>query len=287
MTPESLVREVDNLVSFPEAALRINELIDHQATTIEDLAEVILTDPALAARLLRLVNSALYARQAPIDSVTRAIPMIGFRALRDLVMATSAVAVFQDLPPERVNMEQFWFHGVACGVAAREIAQRLGHKGGEQLFLAGLLHGIGKLVFFSRCPRDYLKVLERIENEGLTPAAAEEAIFGFHYATLGGELLRDWHFPERIWQAVAHHQHPEGAGQYRQEAETIHGAEMIAGLVQAKSSESTEAAPPQGMEAIAERLGLDQDQATSLPLDISLQVMEVFEVLVPGASMVW
>ncbi|EIC22711.1 HDOD domain-containing protein [Thiorhodovibrio frisius] len=289
MTPESLVRDTHDLFSFPEAALRINELIDHQATTIEDLAEVILTDPALAARLLRLVNSALYARQTPIDTVARAIPMIGFGALRNLVMATAAVEVFQDLPPERINMEQFWFHGVACGVAARELNEQLKLKGGEQLFLAGLLHGIGKLVFFSRCPQDYLSVLELIDREGLAPAAAEEAIFGFDYATLGGELLHAWNFPDRIWQAVAHHLHPEGAEQYHQEAETIHAAEIIAGVVQANRGQSNETAPPpsQAMEEITSRLGLDQEQVTALPLNISLQVMDVFEILVPGASVIW
>jgi HD-like signal output (HDOD) protein len=301
MTPESLARDTYVLFSLPEAALRINELIDQPQTTTEELADVILTDPALSARLLRLVNSAYYARQTPADTVAVAISRIGFTTLRDLVMTTAMIDVFPSLPPEQINMEQFWFHAVACGVSARELDERLCFKGGEQLFLAGLLHGIGRLVFFSRCPQAYLKVLQRIETEGLSTQAAEEAVFGFNYAQLGGELLRCWHFPERIQQAVTHHLDPQAAGRFRREAELINAAEKIAEIVQEEelkdplrrrrpdkataTEASTEAAP--AMQEIAKQLGLDPDQAVTIPFDISERVVEMFEVLVPGASMVW
>ncbi len=297
MTPESLVRTIDDLASFPEAALRINELITDPATTLDKLAELILTDPALSARLLRLVNSSYYARPAPIETVSMAVQLIGFNALRDLVMATCAVELFQGLPPERINMERFWFHGVACGIAARELDEQFGHRGGEQLFLAGLLHGIGKLVFFSRCADDYRNVLERIDRDGLTPAAAEKAVFGFHYADLGGELLRAWHFPARIWQTVAYHVQPQDAQAYQHEATLIQAAAIIAGIIaeniQAENNHAASASLPanlnvdQELENIADHLGIDRDKIANLTLDISLRVVEVFDVLIPGASMIW
>jgi HD-like signal output (HDOD) protein len=294
MTPESLVRETDDLFSFPEAALRVNELIDQTATTIEDLANVIRTDPALSARLLRLVNSAYYARQTPVDTISLAIPMIGWQALRDLVMGTAVVEIFQDLPPDQINMERFWFHGVACGVAARELDEQLGFRGGEQLFLAGLLHGIGKLVFFSRCPREYRNVLDLIDAQGLTSAAAEDAVFGFNYAELGGELLRVWHFPERIWQIVAHHLAPGETERFHREAELINAAERIAVIVQQEhfnnpisgvlkaqttASDTVENASER-IQTIAAQLGVAQDEASNIFQDIRLRVVDVFEVLV-------
>jgi HD-like signal output (HDOD) protein len=306
MTPESLVRDIDQLFSFPEAALRINELIDQPTTTLDELADVILTDPALSARLLRLVNSAYYARQVPVDTVSKAVQMIGFSALRELALATASVGFFSGLPAERINMEQFWFDGIACGMAARELDQRLGYGGGEQLFLAGLLHSVGKLVFFSRFPEEYRQVLDRIDRDDLAHPVAEEAIFGFNYATLGGALLQNWHFPELIWQAVAHHLNPEAAGCFRRQAELIQAAGMIAGLIHANHFDSTGAAgererppPPdsetnvilhrsqnanQTLQSVAIQLGLEQEKTANIPLDISLRIIEVFDVLVPGAS---
>lgn len=298
MTPESLVRETDDLFSFPDVAIRINEMIDRTATTIEDLAEVIRTDPALSARLLRLVNSAYYARQTPVDSVSQAIPLIGWSALRDLVMGTAVVEVFQDLPPEQINMERFWFHAIVCGVAARELDERLGFRGGEQLFLAGLLHGVGKLVFFSRRSQEYRTVVDRMETDGLTVAAAEQAVFGFDYAELGGELLRLWNFPERIWQTVAHHLAPDKAERFRREAEFIHAAEQIATVLQEARFQRDSPAMPaaEGMasdearresasvQSILAGLGVDQgedgDKLVDIGADIGERVDEVFEVLV-------
>ncbi|MBK5970110.1 MULTISPECIES: HDOD domain-containing protein [Thiorhodovibrio] len=290
MTPEALIKETEHLFSLPDVALRVNQLIDEPSTRPADLAEVILYDAALSARLLRLVNSAYYARPRAIETVTQAISMIGFRPLRDLVIATFAVERFRGLPPERVNMERFWFHGVATGLAARELAKRRGVREGERLFLAGLLHSIGKLVFFSQCAEDYTEVLRLVDEDRQPVVAAEEKVFGFNYAELGAELLRTWRFPESIWKAVAYQLNPDAAPDFKLEAAIVQGAEQVAGIVQSTAIDGGEALATSAsdyLSALAERLALSSDALSELPGDISLQVVEVFEILVPGASVVY
>jgi HD-like signal output (HDOD) protein len=290
MTPETLIKETEHLFSLPDVAMRVNQLIEDPATRPADLAEVIMYDAGLAARLLRVVNSAYYARSRPVETVTQAISLIGFRALRDLIIATFAVERFRGLPPERVNMERFWFHGVATGIAARELAKRRGLREGERLFLAGLLHSIGKLIFFSQRAEDYAEVLRLVDERGLNVVSAEEQVFGFNFADLGAELLHSWRFPESIWKAVAYQLNPQQASDFRLEAAIVQGAEQVGGIVQSTAIDGGEALASHASDyltTLAKCLALPTDALSELPGDISLQVVEVFEVLVPGASLVY
>ncbi len=290
MTPESLVQETEHLYSLPDVALRLNQLIDDPASQPSDLAEVILCDPALSARLLRLLNSAFYARPHSVDTVTQAISMIGYEALRDLVFATCAVDVFKGLPPERVDMERFWLSGVACGIAARTLAVHLSLPKSEPLFLAGLLHALGKLVLLGQRPEAYVEVLKRIDREGLDVIAAEEQVFGFNHAELSAALLKSWQLPESLWQPIAHHLNPSAAVCYRTETEIVYAAREIAALFQAamfdrerlQSDRATEK-----LQALAERLNLAPETVTRLPDDINLQVTEMYEIMLPGWMMVY
>ncbi|MFP4076483.1 MAG: HDOD domain-containing protein [Halochromatium sp.] len=292
MTPESLVQEAKHLYSLPDVALRVNQLIDDPASQPSDLAEVILCDPALSARLLRLLNSAFYARPQPVDTVTKAIKMIGYEALRDLVFATCAVEVFKGLPPERIDMERFWLNGVACGIAARALAcqRSLPESEGERLFLTGLLHGLGKLMLLSQRPESYSEVLRLSDQDGLDLVEAEERVFGFNHAELSAALLKSWQLPESLWQPIAHHLNPDAAVCYRTETEIVHAARVIAQLFQAtmfeRESMQSEAAT-ETLHALAERLQLAPESLARLPGDINLQVTEMYEIMMPGWMLVY
>ena len=292
MTPESLVQEAKHLYSLPDVALRINQLIDDPASQPSELAEVILCDPALSARLLRLLNSAFYARSQPVETVTQAIKMIGYEALRDLVFATCAVDVFKGLPPERMDMERFWLNGVACGIAARTLALHLSlpESESERLFLTGLLHGLGKLMLLSQRPEAYLEVLKLSDEDGLELVQAEEQVFGFNHAELSAALLKSWQLPESLWQPIAHYLNPDAAVCYRTETEILYAARVIARLFQAamferESMQSDEAT--EKLHALAERLKLAPETLARLPGDINLQVTEMYEVMMPGWMLVY
>lgn len=279
MTPKSLVSSVHTLFSLPDVVGRVNTLIDDPTTRISDLAEAVLCDPGLAARLLRLVNSAYYNPPYRVGTVSQAIILLGQHELRNLVLATVAVNLFKGLPPEQINMEQFWLHSIMCGVAARGLAHRRHLRESERLFVAGLLYGTGKLVFYSQCPDLYREVLQQAGDDEQARIAVERQVFGFTYAELGAELLKAWRLPESLYTAVAHHLEPAKALDYRLEATILHVAVRIIGGLQAGADDPRFMSDLEPFAPLADLLGLPPESLASLAGEINPQAMEIFGII--------
>ena len=204
LTPALLVEETQHLFSLPDVALRMNELMNDPDTSNKQIVDVLQLDPGLVATALRLANSAWYGLPSKVDTLSRAVTLIGHSALRDLVLGAAFIKRFQGIPGEFVNMKTFWDNSVACGVVARNLSRRCRLHEGEQMFLAGLLHKIGRLVFFVARPREYREVLARtVDTDAVSLIAAERGVFGFSYMELGGELLKRWHLPPILQDVVA------------------------------------------------------------------------------------
>lgn len=167
------------------------------------IAEVIELDAALAASVLKIANSAFYGMPSKIDTIAKAVTRIGHKALRDLVMSVAVIRHFRGIPSEFVNMGDFWDNSVLCGISARVLARHTRTPEPERLFLAGLLHKIGRLVFYSTQPERYRQVLLQGPRSDHAIAAAEHAVFGFNYAELGAALLKAWKLPEALELSVA------------------------------------------------------------------------------------
>ena len=224
----ALVGEVAGLVSPPDVCARVFELIQSPDATINQIGEVIARDPNLTARLLRLVNSSFYNFTRKIDTVSRAVTIIGVRDLYNIVIAVSAVNSFNRLPNNIVNMDTFWRHSLYCGLIARSLAKHRHVLHPERLFVAGLLHDIGSLVLYNKMPdvmRDLLLIADG-DEEVLHTAETEE--FGFSHADLGGLLLRSWQLPEILQEAVSHHHTPAMAGNAAMESAIVHVASVLA-----------------------------------------------------------
>ena len=152
LDPERLVGDVATLVSLPEVALRINELVDEPRSSAEDIGRAVQQDAALTARLLRLANSAMFGLSRQVDTVGRAVAVLGTRQVRDLTLGLSATRAFSGIPNDLVSMGSFWHHSVLCAVAARLTAAQCTRGRPESSFVAGLLHDIGQLVLFNKLP---------------------------------------------------------------------------------------------------------------------------------------
>jgi HD-like signal output (HDOD) protein len=280
-----LVRDIQTLVSLPDALLRLNALIDNPATQLTELAEAILCDPALSARLLRLINSTYYGLPNRVESIPHAINLIGQQTLRDLALASSAVNLFDGLPPEQVNMDRFWLHSIACGAAARLLARRKRLTNAERLFIAGLLHSIGKLVFYSQCPDQYRKVLGYVERGECDLLTAERRVFGFNYVELSAELLRAWRLPDYLRVAVAYQLQPTQAPEYRLEAWIVHIAARIATDLQTDITANPAAGcNPQNLAKFARLLQLPPESLATLPDEVRQSTTEIFTIVRPGAT---
>lgn len=235
MQARDLVADNIDLVSLPEVCARVQELADDPDCTLDDFAAVVTHDPSLTARLLKLVNSAFYGFPSRVETVSRAVNLVGILALRNLALATAAVELFADLPGQRLALFPFWRHSVFCGLVARNLADAAHVLHGERLFVGGLLHDVGRLLIFSRLPEDATRIQAESGPEDCMPDVAERRVLGFDHAEVGGELLLAWMLPQALRESVRHHHHPLAAGEHVLEASLLHLANAATHQVEAQA----------------------------------------------------
>jgi HD-like signal output (HDOD) protein len=290
MVPKSLVEEIGALYSLPEVALRVNELLNSDQASNEQLEQVIVYDPALTAQLLKLVNSAYYGFSRSIETVSRAVSVIGQQELRNLVMAASVTSTFEDVPHHLVDMETFWFHSITCGCLARLLAVECRCKNQERFFITGLLHSIGKLVFFSKFPEQSAQILRDNHQSVEAMVAAERRIFGFDYAELGAALLKEWQLPESMCKLVAYQLDPFSVAHCVEEACIMHVAVKITDSIEpcviTTAYDFNDFNPDYDAEAW-QSLGLSEELVKPLIWNASSQSLNILGVIKPGSNLVF
>jgi HD-like signal output (HDOD) protein len=281
LTAESLVQGSVALFSLPDIYHQIEKMVNDPRFAALEIGQVIAKDPALSMRLLKLVNSSFYGFQSRIDTISRAVAIVGVKDLQNLVLATSVVDVFNDIPSDLVDMTDFWMQSVQCGVVAKLLAKGSSVLHAERLFLAGLLHKIGALVLYQKLPELSSKVLKLADyNAELVPVIEQEMI-GFTFADVGGELVKSWGLPDSLYEAVAFQLMPEMALAHRLDAQILHIATIFCTTLvyeQGSVSELWEAIPFERRSVIS----LDQKQFFSLLLQAQEDMRQFFEILVSG-----
>jgi HD-like signal output (HDOD) protein len=200
---------------LPEAVIKVKQLIDDDATSMDDIAEVINYDPAIMSQVLKISNSALYKFPNTITTVTKSIQVIGTRSIYDLVLAYGVANAFKDIAPDVVDLEKFWEQGVSCALLCKYLAEEVGLKESEKLFVCGLLHNLGELVMVQLNP-DEAQKCAAISSEN-TPLMLQKKHLGFAYSELSYELLKLWGIPSDISQVVAQTHVSENAAQNTEE----------------------------------------------------------------------
>lgn len=222
---QDLIDENEPLASLPNTFYELQKVVADPACDFDDIAEIIYVDPSLTLRLLRIVNSAFYGFRGEVETISHALGIVGTEQLMQLVLATTVVKQFKGI--DMIDMDYFWRHSVACGLAARAINQARGEYDGERFFVAGLLHDIGRLVICLKAPDQLRIVLDFAKKSGDRWHKAEAKYFGFDHGAVGGALLRAWGLPKRLQEAVAHHHFPSSAQNFPLEAAIIHLADSI------------------------------------------------------------
>jgi putative nucleotidyltransferase with HDIG domain len=230
--PEQLVADIGDVVSFPEAAAHIIEVVDDSNSTDKQVAHALGLDPALAARVLRISNSAYYSTGTRVDSIDRAVRVLGRHRMRDVVLGISAIRAFEGIPIEVVRMDDFWSHSLYCGILAHLIAELGKPALTESAFTAGLLHDIGQLVLFMRAPEESRLALLRVAAEGdeLTMADAETSIIGFSHMDVGMHLAKAWRLPPSLAEPIGFHHRPQQARSHKETVAIVHIANSWAVL---------------------------------------------------------
>ncbi len=274
--PMEIVSREIKLHSLPRVIIELQRAIDNPASSAEDLARIISLDPGLSVYLLRIANSALYSFPSRIDTVSRAVALLGTRQVSVLALGVSVLKSYSQRPVQSLDMEGFWRHSIACAILARAIAARSGRSNGERFFVAGLLHDLGRLAIFEAIPDLAREVLERMQSENMQFVQAENKVLGFDHARLGAILLRKWNFPLNLAMAVLYHHEPS-KGDPHGEAAVVHLADILSKVL---GYGGTPVFSVQPLDLVAwESLGLAAQDLAGLETDLDAQFDETLVML--------
>lgn len=240
---DELVKRVATLVSPPAVWLRIHEIVHDPDTTAGDLARVVMRDPALTARLLQIVNSPFFNLRARVDSITRAVTLIGTNELYHLATAITAANVFDRIPNNLVRPDTFWRHSIATGLVARRAAQACRVLHPERLYVAGMLHDIGSVILYREHPERASEALMAAGGDEDVLSQVEDEMFGFDHAQLGAALLLLWKLPQSLIDAVRFHHDPQRAGNALLDASLVHLADVAANRVEGSAFAESDRQP--------------------------------------------
>jgi len=231
--PEDLLKGLVQLSSLPVIYTKINEAVNNPRSSMQDISAIISDDPGLTSRLLQLVNSAFYGFPSKIETVSRALFIVGTQQIRDLALATSIMSLFKGIPESLVNMESFWRHSVACGIAAKILAtHRRCEMNVERFFAAGIIHDIGRLVIYKKISETAQEMIHRCKANKELLYVVEKEVMGFNHSNVGRVLVKYWNLPPSLEDVVAYHHSPKDAKRYPIETSVVHVADIIVHAMQ-------------------------------------------------------
>jgi len=289
MNATQLAKQVRNVFSLPEIVIRINEILSEPDPDIGKLEALMLHDPALTAKLLKFVNSSYFGFSNKIDTVSRAIAMLGFTELKHLVMGVSVTAQFKNIPSHLVDMDKFWYHSVVKGMLAKILANYFQNKNAERFYIAGLLSNLGKLIFYSQYPQKSEHILALPDQSDTVVMQAEKDFYGFDSTELCAELLKEWKLPAEIWELVYFEFDPLNQNAPKNDACILHIAGKIANTVQPQANQTYELGtqPPDFNPGVLEHMKLPASIIESATAEALLFPFEILSIINPGGSYIF
>lgn len=239
-----LIARIESIPTLPTVALRVIEVTADSKSSANDLMNIISPDVSLTTKILKIANSPFYGLTKEISSLQHAVTVLGFSEVRNLVISTVAFESFKNLKQDgQFNIKQFWRHSFTCGIAAKILATDLKYAGNE-LFVAGLVHDIGKLAIYMALPFEFLNLMEMMSSLRFKYMAftAEKNTLGMTHDEVGMRLLKKWMFPEGLLTAVGFHHRPKDADTTSLFPIIVHIADILAHVyeIQAKDEKDNE-----------------------------------------------
>lgn len=215
------LREVKNLPTLPGIVSKLTRMADDPDTTTDQMGKLISKDHILAAKLLKLVNSAFYGFPQRISSLSSAIVLLGFNVIKSLIISSSIFELMEDQDME------LWEHSLGCAVVCSVLAKRLGVNDPEEVSTAGLIHDLGKVAIKMELPRESEELAAMVKDRKITRLAAERELLGLDHAEVGGWLAKSWNLPSKLVEPIAFHHDPGNAKEEPLVSAIVHFSDIL------------------------------------------------------------
>jgi putative nucleotidyltransferase with HDIG domain len=270
-----LLLNVDRLPTISTTFEKLIELMDDDSSSVHELEKIIQLDMVVSTRILKLVNSPFYGYSG-ITSISHAITLLGFNTLRNLALSALLSNVFNaEQSIGEVSASDFWLHSIGVAHISKLLAMRTNHGEPEEIFTLGLLHDIGKLLYFKETPELFLAMLERT---GKTKEALNhvENELGVSHAYLGWFLCEKWNFPSKITSVIKDHHRLSGDNQFPEEVAIVNLADYIVHRLDIGKSGNTYPDAPGS--AVSQRLKLSKQAWSRIRDNLSTQKDAIVKV---------
>lgn len=222
------IQTVIHLPALPSVAMEVVEMVDNPKTSASKLGKVISSDQALTAKVLKIANSPFYGFPKKISTVEFATIILGFDALKEIVITISLLSSLQKKSDSVFDAKKFWDHSITSGAVARRLARDLGYRISQEVFVGGLLHDMGISLLHRYFFDEFKRIVEIARDTDLTFLEAEESVLGVTHAEVGGWLAERWNIPAHLTDAITHHHKPAAATDNPDLVALIHCADVFA-----------------------------------------------------------
>jgi len=205
LTKEKLVTKAGDLQVLPFVARKALDILNNSNCSIDDLSEIIEKDQTIAARILKISNSALYGMRQEVNSLQRAMMILGIKTMRSLILTATTKSLYKKFG---ITEQMMWDHSVGAGIASKLIAQDLGSEVEDIAFIGGLMHDLGKVIMNNETPELFSEAMMNIYNENIDSITAERDIYGFDHTEIGAGVVKKWKFSPILIDIIGkHHLH--------------------------------------------------------------------------------
>lgn len=199
--------KIGEIATLPEVTTKIIQIVDDPKSTARDLHNIIKNDPALATKILKVVNSAFYGLPGQVSEIDRAIVLLGLSAVKNIAISASISRLFSgERISEQFSAKDIWRHSVAVACATRAFCSVIGKKAfAEEAFLAGLIHDLGLLVQRQAYPEQLTEVIKIASKGDRSFCEIEKELIGASHQSLGMALAAKWKFPRGLQNVIGYH----------------------------------------------------------------------------------
>ncbi len=202
LSKDELINKAGDLKVLPFVARKALDILNNENCSIEDLSAVIEKDQTIAARILKIANSALYGLRMEVTSLQHALLILGFKTLRSIVLTATTRSLYKKFG---MTEKIIWDHSVGAAVAAKLISRGLGSEVTDIAFVSGLMHDLGKVIMNNETPETYSEVMMKMYNEGIDSIAAERDIYGYDHTEVGAGVTGKWKFASPLVTVLKEH----------------------------------------------------------------------------------